>query len=423
MKKSKLLLIVSLVLALTMSLGSTLAYLTDMDSETNTFTMGKVDIELEEEFEKDSPLWPGEQTNKDAKITNKGLTDAWVWMTVVVPGNIAKYVTPVWANGITPDYTTTDATTGDMTYTVLVDAQLTAGQSTDKILDAVKTSDQLDIQEDKIVAVVNGVATPVEGKLEVVVNAYAVQAQGIDSVEDAYAAYNAQWGITGGGSSGEEEQPGEDAVTWTEVGTLAELQAAIADGANLKLTADITVPAGTIIEIPADVEVTLNLNGRTLSAEGMNDETIINNGTLTITGGTVYSVRGKYPLSNKGVMTIDGVKVEATRTMAVGNMASTAQMTIKGDSEIKGINNSGTLTIEDGNFAEYVSGSNVFTVMNNGGNTTVKGGTFEALFRNISGGSATITGGTFSADPSIYVDAENYTVTTNTDGTYTVTAK
>ena len=48
MKNRKLILILSLVLALTMSLGGTLAYLTDTDSEVNTMTLGNVDIENRE---------------------------------------------------------------------------------------------------------------------------------------------------------------------------------------------------------------------------------------------------------------------------------------------------------------------------------------------------------------------------------------
>lgn len=48
MKNRKLLLIVSLVLALTMSLGGTLAYLTDTDSDVNVMTLGNVQIEQHE---------------------------------------------------------------------------------------------------------------------------------------------------------------------------------------------------------------------------------------------------------------------------------------------------------------------------------------------------------------------------------------
>ena len=45
MKNRKLILILSLVLALTMSLGGTLAYLTDTDADVNTMTLGNVKIE------------------------------------------------------------------------------------------------------------------------------------------------------------------------------------------------------------------------------------------------------------------------------------------------------------------------------------------------------------------------------------------
>ena len=415
MKKSKLLLILCLALALTMSLGSTLAYLTDVDSQTNTFTMGKVDIDLVEDFVQDSPLWPGEKTNKDASITNNGATPAWVWMTVVVPANLKDYVTPVWADGVTPDTTATDAE-GNLVYTYLVNDKLQPNTSTGMILDAMEMSSLVDIREvngeDYWVAIVDGVETPIApyaDKLDVTVYAYAVQEQGFDTVDEAYKAYNAQY------------------VQYTEVDTLTGLREAIAAGGYIKLTADITLPAGEIITIAEGVEVTLNLNGQTLNAEGRNDNAIRNNGTLTISNGTVNSERGGNPIKNNGVMTIDGIKV-VRDGMAVYNAAA-AQMTIKGNSEIKGINNFGSITIEEGSFSSVTVGTQTYIVLNQkGGDLEVKGGTFTLttgtqLFRDLVGSSATITGGTFSVNPSNYVDTDNYTVTQNDDNTYTVTAK
>ena len=69
MKNRKLILILSLVLALTMSLGGTLAYLTDTDADVNTMVLGNVQIVQNEqqwnddkselvEFEQDKPLLP-----------------------------------------------------------------------------------------------------------------------------------------------------------------------------------------------------------------------------------------------------------------------------------------------------------------------------------------------------------------------------
>ena len=48
MKNRKLILIVSLVLAMTMSLGGTLAYLSDTDADVNTMVLGNVKIEQHE---------------------------------------------------------------------------------------------------------------------------------------------------------------------------------------------------------------------------------------------------------------------------------------------------------------------------------------------------------------------------------------
>ena len=90
MKNRKLLLIVSLVLALTMSLGGTLAYLTDVDSDVNVMTLGNVDITQLENGE-DGPidevdLYPayivGNTINglveKKVTVKNVGPSDAYV---------------------------------------------------------------------------------------------------------------------------------------------------------------------------------------------------------------------------------------------------------------------------------------------------------------------------------------------------------
>jgi predicted ribosomally synthesized peptide with SipW-like signal peptide len=82
-KIGALLLALALMVA---SLGGISAYFTDADSATNTFEIGEVDIELQE------PNWPGtpdttpnETTPKDPQIYNKGKSDAFVFLEVLVP--------------------------------------------------------------------------------------------------------------------------------------------------------------------------------------------------------------------------------------------------------------------------------------------------------------------------------------------------
>ena len=76
-------LLVALVSAI--SIGATLAYLTDRDSEVNVFTIGDVTIDLKEEFEQNSTLIPGVKIEKKPTITTTGKNDAWVWLTFAIP--------------------------------------------------------------------------------------------------------------------------------------------------------------------------------------------------------------------------------------------------------------------------------------------------------------------------------------------------
>lgn len=74
-----------------MAIGGTFAYLTDNEGAVNTFTVGKVQIDLTEpnypgnDSEDVKDLVPNEEVAKDPKVTNTGVNDALVFMTVEVP--------------------------------------------------------------------------------------------------------------------------------------------------------------------------------------------------------------------------------------------------------------------------------------------------------------------------------------------------
>ena len=73
--------------------GASLAYFTDKDEATNTFTMGNVKIDLQETFdEENAVLRPGSQTtNKIEKkvwIENTGTEDAYVWYKWYIPSEL-----------------------------------------------------------------------------------------------------------------------------------------------------------------------------------------------------------------------------------------------------------------------------------------------------------------------------------------------
>ncbi len=202
LKKSSLAMILALVLTLTTVVGGTLAYLTDTDAKVNEFTMGDVDIELDEEYEQGTELLPGVEVDKTAGITNVGKNDAWVIMTVAVP---AANGTPV----VNPTFDDAGwSTQGTQKVTIEGEEYLLYAYTYDKALEPeAKTGNLLtDIELDKRVdynphtgkyaLVENGVVTPIDSELDagkVYVNAYAIQTKGFDSPKAAYDAYVNQW--------------------------------------------------------------------------------------------------------------------------------------------------------------------------------------------------------------------------------------
>lgn len=92
MSKRKILALASAVcMVAILAIGGTLAYFTDKDEATNTFTTGKVDIALHEVFdENNAKLLPGSQTanavKKEVSIkVEQGSEDAYVWYEWLIP--------------------------------------------------------------------------------------------------------------------------------------------------------------------------------------------------------------------------------------------------------------------------------------------------------------------------------------------------
>ncbi|MGN0633286.1 MAG: TasA family protein [Oscillospiraceae bacterium] len=89
------------------AVGGMLAYLTDKDEVTNTFTVGEVKIDLTEpnyNLDNAKDIVPNQTITKDPTVTNTGKNDAIVFLKVTVP---VKNVATANANG-----TLTEARTG-----------------------------------------------------------------------------------------------------------------------------------------------------------------------------------------------------------------------------------------------------------------------------------------------------------------------
>ena len=105
MKKSKKQLVAAAaagLMVLSMGAYGSIAYLTDNEAATNTFTVGKVQIDLTEpnypgnDDDEPKDLVPNQEVAKDPMVTNTGVNDAIVFATVTVP---VKNVTVVADDG------------------------------------------------------------------------------------------------------------------------------------------------------------------------------------------------------------------------------------------------------------------------------------------------------------------------------------
>lgn len=296
--KKKALMGASYVLVAAMAIGGTVAYLTDRDNATNIFTLGNVDIELSEDFEQGAELIPGVKVDKKPTITNVGKSDAYVWMTIAVPTGLdtindasanvlhwnplgatwdyysnQTYLDKAIENNYLPEGTTmddikgktwnitdsiapcaVDAYTQDINgeeytvYTMLYNDVLSSGEKTLPSLVSVYLDTAVDIAPNgDMYKVVKGEATSLNWNIEsdgapmIFVNAYGIQAEGFENVEDAYKAFMGQW----------EDEEGNMDITYempTEVTSSEEISTAIANGATLIKLAEgnYTIPADAV---------------------------------------------------------------------------------------------------------------------------------------------------------------------------------
>jgi predicted ribosomally synthesized peptide with SipW-like signal peptide len=85
MKKKLLVAALAVIMVVTAIAGTSLAYLTDTDSEDNVFTFGNVAIDLQENYDQNSKLIPGVDINKDVWVMNTGSEDAYVRVHIAIP--------------------------------------------------------------------------------------------------------------------------------------------------------------------------------------------------------------------------------------------------------------------------------------------------------------------------------------------------
>ena len=145
--------------------------------------------------------------------------------------------------------------------------------------------------------------------------------------------------------------------TVTPVNNAVDLAAALQADGIVVLSSDITLPADTTLEIPADKTVTLNLNGKELTGSG---STVLDvKGGLTLEGGTIENAGQIACVEDGGKLTVNGGIFNATNPSQAEYIAcaiyqpGNGNLTVNGGTfNIKGgvgiLLRNGTLTMADG---------------------------------------------------------------------------
>lgn len=175
MKKKALISIIAVALVLCVSIGGVLAYLTaQTESITNTFTVGNIDLTLNETTT-DYKMIPGSDISKDPKVTVKaGSEECWVFVKFEKSANLDDFINYTVADGWTRLQGVTDevyyrqqaATPADTTYSVL-------------------TNDKVAVKDNVTKAMMDALDN--NSRPTLTFTAYAVQKAGFDTAADAWA--------------------------------------------------------------------------------------------------------------------------------------------------------------------------------------------------------------------------------------------
>ena len=178
------------------------SYFTDKEEKTNTFTIGSVDVVLEE------PSWPGDDPTdesekdlvpcevvaKDPQITNTGKNDAYVYLEVTLPK-----ATVVTANedGTKNEaqnqalftYTINDGWTLMDEYTAEDSTKVTYVYAYNQVLSPLETTQAL-FNEVTLINLIEGQDIEMTQNIDIV--AKAIQKDGVGSIQEAYSKLNNQ---------------------------------------------------------------------------------------------------------------------------------------------------------------------------------------------------------------------------------------
>lgn len=189
--------------------------------------------------------------------------------------------------------------------------------------------------------------------------------------------------------------------------TFEDLQTSVNAGGTVKLGGNITTDQ--CLTVPTGTQVTIDLNGFTLTSSAEDTIYISTDTVCTVKGGTVSNTTdGKTVVHNFGTVTFENCTLNANNYYPLYNCCTA---TVTG-STLNGIINGYSICNDQG-YSDTVT-------LTLSGTMYMEGGIRNRYAASV----VTILPGTYNNfDPTSYVDADVYTVIDQGDGTWTVTAK
>jgi len=174
--------IAAIVLLLVLIVGGAVAYFTDTDAKTNTFTIGNVKIELNEEHWVPADaegMMPGETVAKDPVVKNIGGNDAYVFAKVEIPclSDNSKVLFTYTVNSGWNLMTDGSCTGGKLTRVY------NYGTATGMTSLAKNASTPAVFNEVTLVNLTNAEAALATGNLNMIITGYGIQAEGLSSTD------------------------------------------------------------------------------------------------------------------------------------------------------------------------------------------------------------------------------------------------
>ncbi len=180
MKKKLIALTAAFLLVIGAAVAGTVAWLTaKTQTEVNTFTVGNIDIALEESTS-DYKMVPGETIAKDPKVSVKaGSEDCWLFVKVEESTNLDSYI----KYDIASDWTAVPGTSG------VYYREVAAADTVQKF--SVLTNDQVTVKKTVTKADMDAIENQTEAAPTLSFTAYAVQKAGFATAAAAWTAAQA----------------------------------------------------------------------------------------------------------------------------------------------------------------------------------------------------------------------------------------